>query len=144
MIGRIGYDVGWLRQRNLVVSMKEVGAESGDGATMIERHRPESPHMVAACQLFFVHEPEWTREGLRKCDALGGQTLSEPFGEEFQHVTAPGKPSSVFRLLAGGKQLSPPLSEVVFDGTAEIFRCRRSAMVHERGREQGRCQPGES
>lgn len=63
MIGRIGDDLGQSWQRHLVMPMKEVRAESGDGATMVERHRPELSHMIAVCQLFFIHEPERTRKG---------------------------------------------------------------------------------
>jgi len=122
MVWRIGHDAGRLRQQHLVMPMKEVGAESGDGAAMVERHRPEAPHMVAARQLVFIHEPKGAREGFRKGDASGSETLSKPFGEEFQYVATPGKPSSVCCLFAGWKQLGLPFNEVVFDGTAQVFR----------------------
>ena len=115
MIGRIGHDLGWLRQLHLVMPMKETGAESGNGAAMVERHCPEAPHMVAARQLFFVHEPEGTGEGFREGNASNGETLNKPFSEELQHVAAPGKPSSVFRLFAGGEEFGLPFSEVGFD-----------------------------
>lgn len=110
--------------------MKEVGAKPGDGATMIERHRPESPHMVAVRQLFFIHEPEWTRERLRKCNALNGETINKPFREEFQHVAAPGKARSIFRLLAGRKEFGLPFSKVVFDASAQMLRSERSMVTH--------------
>ena len=118
MIRGIGHDVGWLRQRHLVVPVEKIGAESGDRAAMVERHRPEAPHMFAVCQLFLVHQPKGTREGFREGDASSGETLREPFSEKFQYVATPGKPFSVFRLFAGRKQLSLPFSEVVFDGAA--------------------------
>ena len=122
--------------------MKEVSAESGDGAAMVERHCPEAPHMVAVCQLFFIHELKGARKGFREGNAWGGETLTKPFSEESQYVATPGKPSSVFRLLAGGKQFSLPFSEVVFDGATQMFWRERPVMAHAGGREQGWCQAG--
>jgi len=103
MIGREGHDVRWLWERHLVVPVKKIGAESGNGAAVVEGRRPESPYMVSARKLLFIHEAEWAGEGCRECDAAGSQALSEPFGEEFQHIAAPGKSSSFFCPLAGGK-----------------------------------------
>jgi len=77
MIGREGHDLWRMGQRNLVVPMKEVGAESGDGAPMVERHRPESPHMVAVRQLLFIHEPEGARKGFREGNASSGEMLNQ-------------------------------------------------------------------
>jgi hypothetical protein len=74
--------------------------------------------MVAACQLFFIHEPEGTGEGFREGNASSGETLNKPFSEELQHVAAPGKPSSVFRLFSGREELGLPFGKVGFDGTA--------------------------
>ncbi len=110
--------------------MKEVGAESGDGALMVERHRPETPHMVAVRQLFFIHKSERPRKGFRKGNALSGKTLNKPFREEFQHIAAPGKPLSIFRLFAGWEELGLPFSKVVFDGSPQMFRSERSVMAH--------------
>lgn len=110
--------------------MKEVGAKSGDGAAMVERHRPETPHMVAARQLFFIHKSERTRKGFRKSNASCGETLSKPFSEVFQHVATPGQLSSVFRLLAGGEHVGLPFRKVVFDASAQMFRRERCVMAH--------------
>jgi hypothetical protein len=120
--------------------MKEVGAESGDGATMVERHRPEAPDMVAVSQLFLIHEPKGARKGFREGNVSNGKTFDKPFSEEFQHVAAPGKSSSIFRLFAGGEHFSLPFSKVVFDGSAQMFRSERSVMAYAGGVEQGRCQ----
>ena len=88
--------------------------------------------MFAVRQLFFIHEPEWARERFRESDAAGSQPLGQSVSEEFQHIAAPGKPSSIFRLFAGGKQFSLAFSKVVLDGTAQMFRSKRSVMTHAR------------
>jgi len=75
MIGRIGRDLGQLRQRDFVVPVKEGGAEPGDGAAMLDRHRPESSYMVAVFQSVFIHEPKGAGKGCREGDALLSQAF---------------------------------------------------------------------
>lgn len=130
MVRWIGHNVGRLGKRHLVMPMKKVGAESGDGASMVKGHCPEAPYVISSLQLFFIHEPEGTGEGLREGNAAGSETFGQSLGEKFQHIAAPGEPCPIFRSIAGREEFCLPFSKIVFDGMAQMFGSKSFAMVH--------------
>jgi len=121
MIGWKGDDVRQLGECDLIVSMKEIGAESSNGAPLGEHSRPKSAHMSAVGQLIFIHEPERSWKWLAKTDSSRCQTFSQSFGEILQHLAAPGKSPSLFRLSSAWKEIGLPFNEVVFDSLADLL-----------------------
>lgn len=110
---------------------------------MVQRHRPESADMLAVGQLILIHQPEWPRESLAECDAARGQPFGQSFREIFQDFSTPGQLLAVCGLFTGGKDGGLSLSEVRFDGSAEMFRSHRRMLFHAADVKQGQCQLGE-
>lgn len=111
--------------------MEEIGADSCDRTAAVERHGPESPNMVAARELVFVHESERSRKRLGEGDALVGQPFREAFDQEFQHIAAPGKMSPISCLGPRGEEFRLPFGKIGFDGPTDMFWSERAPLIHD-------------
>ena len=97
---------------DLIVSMKEECANSGNGAAVVQGDRPESPHVLAIGLLHFIHQAQGPGEWIGEGNTHGGKPLGESLGQEVENVPAPGKAAAVFARLARGKQLALPFGHI--------------------------------
>ncbi|MCS6298254.1 MAG: hypothetical protein H8K09_18610 [Nitrospira sp.] len=106
---------------DLIVSMKEECANSGNRAAVVQGDRPESPHMLAIGPLHFIHQAQGPWEWMGKGNSHGGETFGESLGQEVENVSAPGKAAAVSARLARGKQLALPFGHIGLNFSTEGF-----------------------
>lgn len=119
-----GQDERHLGKTDLIVSMKEKRADSGNRATSVQGDGPESPHMLAVVLLNFIHEAQGAREWIGEAYSHRRQSLGESVGQEVENVSAPGETAAITARLARGKQLALPFVDIGLNLAANGLWCQ--------------------